>query len=385
MLQNHKRNSTNLAMTEPPLDTPATQSPEKPFRYVHSPGFPALLEQLHVSLAVTTYQAGKLMLVRSAGGKLSTLLRSFEKPMGLAVSQKHDTMLLGTRTMLWTLRSAPEIAPQLEPQGRHDACYVPRQAHVTGDMHGHEVALIEGRPWIVNTMFSCLCTVDDPRYSFVPQWRPPFIDRLAGEDRCHLNGIAIKDGHIAYATAMGQTNTADGWRDGKISGGIIMEVPSGEIVTRGLCMPHSPRVHDRQLFVLDSGRGHLCVVDERNGQRTTVAALPGYARGLAFHGPFAFVGLSRIREKDLFGGIPVAEQYDDANRKCGVCAVDLRRGDIVAFLWFEAGVTELFDIQTLPGMRMPGIVGLEGATLGSIMEAPKAAWLPGAQLPVANS
>ncbi|HEX5053287.1 MAG TPA: TIGR03032 family protein [Planctomycetota bacterium] len=368
-----------------PLPLPAAATPDAtPFRYVHSANFPALLEQLHVSLAVTTYQAGKLMLVRAAAGKLSTLLRSFEKPMGLAVSANRDRMVLGTRRMVWVLQSAPEIAPQLEPKGRHDACFVPRMAHVTGDMHGHEVALIEGRPWIVNTMFSCLCTVDDARYTFVPQWKPPFVDRLAGEDRCHLNGVAIEDGRIAYASAMGETNTAGGWRENKVAGGIVMEVPSGEIVTRGLCMPHSPRVHDRKLFVLDSGRGLLCTVDERNGARTTVAALPGYARGLAFCDRFAFVGLSQIREKDLFGGMPIAAQYDDAHRKCGVCAVDLRSGELAAFLWFEAGVSELFDIQTLPAMRWPSVVGFADETLDGIMEAPKAAWRPGAHLPVAD-
>jgi uncharacterized protein (TIGR03032 family) len=324
------------------------------------------------------------MLVRSAGGKLSTLLRSFEKPMGLAVSQDRQRMVVGTRRMVWTLRSAPEIAPQLEPKGAHDACYVPRLAHVTGDMHGHEVALIGGRVWIVNTAFSCLCTLDDERFTFVPQWKPAFVDRLAGEDRCHLNGFAVEDGKVAYVTAMGETNTAQGWRESKVEGGIVLDVDSGEVVTRGLCMPHSPRVHDRKLFVLDSGRGQLCTVDERNGQRTTVAALPGYARGLAFHGGVAFVGLSKIREKDLFGGMPIAAQYDDEKRKCGVGAVDLRSGQLVAFLWFEQGVTELFDIQTLPGMLWPTVVGFQDETLDGIMIAPKAAWQPGVKLPVAE-
>jgi len=362
-----------------------TEQPESsPFRYVHSANFPALLEQLRLSLAVTTYQAGKLMIVRSAGGKLSTLLRSFEKPMGLAISGDLERMVVGTRRTVWTLRSAPEIAPQLEPKGLHDACYVPRSAHVTGDMQGHEIALVGGRIWIVNTAFSCLCTLDDESYTFVPQWKPPFVDRLAGEDRCHLNGLAVEDGKVAYVTAMGETNTAQGWRENKVEGGIVLDVESGEVVTRGLCMPHSPRVHDRRLFVLDSGRGLLCTVDERTGQRTTVAALPGYARGLAFAGPIAFVGLSKIREKDQCGGLPIAAQYGDDERKCGIGAVDLRSGQLAAFLWFEAGCTELFDIQTLPGQRWPTVVGFKDETLDGIMVAPTAAWLPNPQLPVSG-
>ncbi len=144
----------------PGTDDPDPTAPQ-PFRYVHSVDFPALIEQLDLSLAVTTYQAGKLMIVRSAGGKLSTLLRSFEQPMGLAVTEELDRMVVGTRRMVWTLRSAPEIAPQLDPPGRHDFCLVPRAAHVTGDIQGHEIALLDGKTWIVNTLFSCLCTLDD--------------------------------------------------------------------------------------------------------------------------------------------------------------------------------------------------------------------------------
>jgi len=360
------------------LPPPASQ----PFRYVHSANFPALLEQLRVSLAVTTYQAGKLMIVRAGEGKLSTLLRSFEQPMGLAVSDDLDQLVLGTRRKVWTLRAAPDIARQLDPPGRHDACFVPRTGRVTGDFHGHEIALIDGRIWIVNTLFSCLCTLDDEDYSFVPQWRPPFVDRLAGEDRCHLNGIAVEDGQIRFATALGATNEAQGWRENKVTGGVILDVSSGETVAHGLCMPHSPRVHQGQLFVLDSGRGHLCTVDRASGGLTTVAALPGYARGLAFYGRHAFVGLSQIREKDMFGGLPIAEAFDETQRKCGVCAVDLGTGQVTAFLYFEGGCTELFDLSVLPGLRWPGVIGFQDKTLDGIMIAPPAAWTPGAPLPV---
>ena len=362
------------------MSKPAAASP---FRYQHSSNFPELLEQLRLSLAVTTYQAGKLMIVRSAGGKLSTLLRSLERPMGIAMNAEFDRMVVGTRRMVWTLRSAPEIAPQLEPAGRHDACFVPRLAHVTGNMQGHEIAVLDNEIWIVNTSFSCLCVLDDDGdYCFEPQWKPPFIDRLAGEDRCHLNGLAAEGNRVRYVTAMGETNTPQGWRDGKVTGGVIIDVESDEIVTRGLCMPHSPRVHDGHLYVLDSGRGLLCEVDRKNGERTTIASLPGYARGLAIHGRLAFVGLSQIREKDLFGGLPIAEQYGDDERKCGVCAVDLDSGKIVAFLYFEAGTTEIFDLCVLPEMRWPAVVGFQDEALDGIMIAPKGAWAPGVELPV---
>ena len=363
--------------TQPPDPQP---SAPPPFQYVHSGNFPALLEQLGISLAVTTYQAGKLMLVRSDGGKLSTLLRSFEQPMGLAVDLKLGRMVVGTRRMVWTLRSAPEIAPQLDPPGRHDACFVPRSAHVTGDIRSHEIALLGGKPWIVNTLLSCLCTLDDEDYGFVPRWRPPFVDRLVAEDRCHLNGLAVQDGRIRFVTAMGETNERDKWKADKVGGGIVIDVESGQTIVRGLSMPHSPRCYRNRVFVLDSGRGHLSTVDVASGKVDPVAALPGYARGLAFHGRFAFVGLSKIRESNIFGGLPIAERYDESQRKCGVYAVDLESGQVAGFLVFEAGCTEIFDIQVLPGLRWPTIVGFQDKTLDGILIAPPAVWQPGAVL-----
>jgi len=166
-----------------------------------------------------------------------------------------------------------------------------------------------------------------------------------------------------------------------VGGGIVIDVDSGETIAHGLCMPHSPRLHQGRLYVLDSGRGHLCTVDRRSGELTTVAALPGYARGLTFHGRFAFVGLSKIREKDFFGGMPIAEQYGEAERRCGVCAVDLDTGALAAFLWFEAGTAEIFDLRVLPGPRWPTVVGFQGDTLDGIMIAPPGAWAQGATLP----
>ena len=68
-------------------------------------------------------------------------------------------------------------------------------------------------------------------------WRPPFITALAAEDRCHLNGLAIVDGRPGFVTALGTTDTRDGWRANKPHGGCILDVATGEIITRGLSPP----------------------------------------------------------------------------------------------------------------------------------------------------
>ncbi len=334
------------------------EATEADFRYIHSDNFPALLEALSATLLITTYQAGKLVAFRSRGGRISMLLRTFDKAMGLAVDPQQ--MAIATNHYVWLLRNSVEIAAKLEPKGTHDACYLPRMAYVSGSLDFHEIAWGRDELWIINTLFSCICTLH-PEHSFVPRWRPPFVSELNRQDRCHLNGMCLVDGVPKYVTAFGETDTPEGWRPGKADGGLLLDVPSGEIIARGLSMPHSPRLYMDKLWVLDSGRGRLAVVDRDNGQLETVAQFEGYTRGLAFAGPFAFVGLSKIRETAVFGGVPIAENVEE--RKCGVSVVDLRSGTVVAFIEFEGTVEEVFDVQLLPRFRFPAVVGLQKKTI----------------------
>jgi uncharacterized protein (TIGR03032 family) len=134
-------------------------------------------------------------------------------------------------------------------------------------------------------------------------------------------------------------------------------------------MPHSPRLHAGKLYVLDSGKGRLVVVDPCQGQLETVAELPGYTRGLAFCGEHAFVGLSKIRDTTTFGGVPIAERHDQL--KCGVWVVDVTTGSVVSFLEFQQDVAEIFDVQLLPGVRNPSLVGLKKETIQGAFVLPK--------------
>ncbi|MEA2449674.1 MAG: hypothetical protein QOG63_1606, partial [Thermoleophilaceae bacterium] len=301
-------------------------SGESPLRSVSTASFGARLAQLGSSLLISTYQTGKLIAARARVGELNTHFRDFDKPMGLAVAD--GRVALGTRTEVWDLRDMPEAAPKLEPQGTHDACYLPRNRHVTGDIAVHEMAFAGGELWLVATAFSCLATLD-AHHSFVPRWKPPFVSALAPGDRCHLNGLAVVDDAVRYVTALGRSDEPGGWRAGKADGGVIVDVPSGEVVADGLSMPHSPRWHDGRLWVLESGRGELCTVDLDSGRSETVAELPGFTRGLAFTGATAFVGLSQIRESSTFGDLPLVERLEE--RQSGVWMVDLRSGAVEGF------------------------------------------------------
>ena len=241
-----------------------------------------ILRHLRSSLLISTYQAGKVVVVSEGGLSdefdLHLSCHNFEHAMGIAVGP--GRLAVGTRSLVWILRDAPQIAPHLDPPGTHDACYLTRAAFFTGPINGHELAWADDELWVVNTKFSCLCTLDD-QHSFVPRWRPPFVSEYAAEDRCHLNALAMDDGKPRYVTVFGTTDTVEGWRVRKNSGGCLIDVPSGEVVARGLAMPHSPRIHDGRVWLLNSGMGRLVQVDLQHGSVETVVELPGYTRGLA--------------------------------------------------------------------------------------------------------
>ena len=322
-------------------------------RCSHSENLPALLAQLRLSVLISTYQTGHLVVVSAQGGRLTVGFNQFERAMGIAA--KPGTIAVCTRKEVWFLRGAADIAAKLP--GNHDACFLARTSHFTDDIEAHEAAWVKGRGgegefWIVNTLFSCLCALH-PHYSFAPRWRPPFISALRPEDRCHLNGLAVVDGEPRYVTALAETDTPGGWRAVKTNGGCLMEVPSGRLLARGLSLPHSPRVEGGRVFFLHSGRGELAAADPSSGEVTAIAGLPGVARGLAINGGYAFVGLSKARP--TLEGVPIVA--DRSSLRCGLWVVNLATGGIVAHLEFSAGVEEVFDVQVLPGILSPYVSG----------------------------
>ena len=346
--------SAAAPLPSPPgiIGAPAPAAADAPLRSQHTTSFPQLLNHLGLSLFVSTYQAGKLVVLRANGELLNTHFRAFRKPMGLALRQ--GRLAMGTELELLEFSDVPAVARQLQPASHHDAAFLPRTSYVTGDVQVHEIAWTGDELCFVNTRFSCLCA-PSREYSFVPTWRPRFISALAPEDRCHLNGLAVRDGRAAYVTALAETDTASGWRDHKRDGGVLIETASGEIIVRGLSMPHSPRWHGGRLWLLNSGEGGVGVVDLAAGRYHEVARLPGFTRGLSFHGRYAFIGLSQVRESAVFSGIAIAELPLES-RACGIWVLDVTTGQTVAFVQFQDLLQEIFAVEAAHGLRFPDVL-----------------------------
>jgi uncharacterized protein (TIGR03032 family) len=338
--------------------------------------FTEWLGGVKASLAFTTYQAGKLFLLGlNPDGRLAVFERSLARCMGLGVSADAQTLMLATQYQLLRFdnvvpqpvvpkgkkgaapRKSP--SPQVGASGQHDALYAPHAAWITGDVDAHDVAIgSDARPVFVNTLFSCVASVSDG-YSFRPVWRPPFVSRLAPEDRCHLNGLALEKGRPRYVTLVGKSDVADGWREHRSGGGMLMDISGDKVLLEGLSMPHSPRLHDGQLWLLNSGTGEFGFLDRKAKKLEPVAFCPGYARGLAFVGDYAVIGLSLARENSTFQGLPLdaALAKHGAEPRCGLLVIDTKSGNTVGWVRIEGVVRELFDVGVLPGVRNPAVIG----------------------------
>jgi uncharacterized protein (TIGR03032 family) len=319
--------------------------------------FPEWLAQERISLALTTYQTGKLILLGlNAEGRLAVFERTFNRAMGMWADGQ--TIWLGSLYQVWRFENV--LAPGRLHEG-HDRLYIPRAGHTTGDIDIHDIAVEDsGRVVFVNTRFSCLATFSE-RDSFTPLWQPPFVSKLAAEDRCHLNGLALDGGRTRYVTAVSASDVTDGWRDRRRDGGIVIDVRTGQTVAGGLSMPHSPRVYRGRLWLLNSGTGYFGSVDPARGTFEPMTFCPGYARGLAFAGDYAILGLSRPRRDKTFGGLALDETLaaKGAEARSGLLIVDLRSGDTVHWLRLEGMVSELYDVAVLPGVTRPMALGFK--------------------------
>ena len=331
----------------------------RPKRFVAKPsfsrGFADWLHRNRTALVCSTYQTGHLIFIGArSSGQLAMTTAAFSRPMGLvAFSQR---IYLAAQHEIWRLENV--LRPGEVANDTFDRLFVPRNAQLTGDLDTHEIAVEpSGRIVFANTKHSCLATLSTIQ-SFKPIWKPKFISKLAAEDRCHLNGIAMEQGQARYVTACSQTDVVDGWRDRRHDGGVLIDITNDQVIADGLSMPHSPRVQGEHIYLLESGRGFLTRVERATGRREDVAFCPGFARGLVLHGDYAILTLSLPRAGSFTGlALEASLQERGATARCGVQIIDTRNGDVVEWTRFGGDVTELFDVAAIDGARCPRGLG----------------------------
>jgi len=325
--------------------------PSSPFACICTDNVPRLLDELNVSLILSTYQAGKIILFSSDGEKVRQLLRDFDRPMGIALNG--DMMALALRLNVAIFRNDSRLAETYPKKpATYDGLFFPIALNKTDFIDTHDLFFTRQGLAAVNTAYSCLVKVDGT-FSFQPIWRPPFITEFAPGDACHLNGMAVDGGgEIRFATAFGKTSEPEAWRPNKLRGGVVIDVKTGEIVAEGLGMPHSPRIYRDQLYVLSSASEELLHVDPATGRAQSIVKLDGFIRGLSFFGDYAFIGTSKLRKSHTFGDLPIARK----KIRAGVFIVNLATGEKVGEILYDSDLEEIYDVHVLPGFRRPNIL-----------------------------
>jgi uncharacterized protein (TIGR03032 family) len=330
-----------------------------------SRGLASWLASNKLSLAISSYQTGRLYLVGSdPKGRVAFFERIFERAMGIVGNAQR--LYLGGLYQLWRFENVLRPGESIHKQ--FDKCYVPRNAQTIGDLDIHELGIRKnGKVVFVNTRYSCLAELSQT-HSFKAIWKPDFISKLAPEDRCHLNGLAMVDGEPKYVTAVCRSDSVDGWRDRRHDGGVVIDITTDEIVCEGLSMPHSPRWANGKLWLLNAGTGHLGWVDFATRKFVPLASVPGFARGLSIIGNVAAVGLSKPRNQ-RFGGLQLDEELRqrDAEPWCGVQILSLANGDVMNWIRLEGDISEIFDICFLPQVRNAMVVGLRTAEIRELI------------------
>jgi len=307
------------------------------------------------SLAITTYTSGKLLLASCFEEQLRWRVRRFPRPMGLAVEGRRLALAVQNRLLLYrnsrekTERRRERFGPEAS-----DAVFVPDETFTTGKVDAHDVAFGRRRLYFANTRYNCLGR-PSRKSRFSCCWLPPFISQIAPHDRCHLNGLGMRDGRPAMVTAFCDSERPGGWREeDRFSSGVVIDVSQNQTVVGGLCMPHSPRWHAGRWWLCNSGEGTLGTFDPESGRYEVVCSLPGFTRGLFFVGNYALVGLSRVRRRHVLDAPPVRAAHRQLI--AGVAVVDWRTGQQLGLLEFVRGGNEVYDVAFLTGVRRPDLI-----------------------------
>jgi len=371
--------------------------PEFDFSSTATDNFAKILKALNISLAVTSYQSARLILVRSDGETIDTNLKAFPRPMGIYADENHIT--LGTFNQVLEFKRADDILESIKNGSldntgnfstkvlekdkekmqelkeqrdeeiaevrKADALYLPRASLTTGMINIHDIAWGDEGLWVVNSTFSCLSTLS-PDNSFVARWKPKFISKLVPEDRCHLNGMAMLNGKPKYVTTFNMEDSRDSWSEGRIDYGTLIDIDTDEILIEGMIMPHSPKVYKGEVYVCESGLGVVWRYNPITKEKAQVVKLQGFTRGLYFYGGVMFVGLSQVRASEIKTPSPISTMYDETY--AGVWMINLEDNTEIGHIKFDGDVDQIYYIAIIPDSTMPELLNVNSSLTRHIFD-----------------
>lgn len=330
------------------------QNALRPFSCSYTPQVSELLNQLGCTLALSTYQAGKVVFLSAKNNEsLVQLPRTFDKPMGIAVDHEQGKLALACKSEIVVFKNSKELAwhyPKFP--NTYDSLYLPRVSYKTSYLDLHDLSFGKDGMYAVNTLFSCISTIDED-YNFTPFWKPKFISALVSEDRCHLNGMTLENGKPKYVSCFNQGNEMQSWRTNLTSEGVILDVDSNEVIAHELSMPHTPKLINGDLYILQSAKGELTKIDRQTGKKETVVKLNSFVRGMDICGEYLFIGLSKLRTNSKTFS-KIAGNF--SKNEAGIAIVHLPTGSFTGQITYQSSVEEIYDIKVLQNTKRPNIL-----------------------------
>ncbi|MEQ8684441.1 MAG: TIGR03032 family protein [Imperialibacter sp.] len=322
--------------------------------FFYEANLPKILFNQKITLAFTTYQAGKIIFLSSTNGEtLVKYAKNFKRPMGIAYDPINQRLAVASKTSIDLFSNSSPLARHFpEYPNKHDHLFIHQSRYQTGFLDTHEIEFGNDQLWVVNTMFSCISSVS-PFYHFKTYWKPSFITDLMPEDRCHLNGLELENGEPAFVTCFDGTNAPFGWKNKTLRTGKLIDIRSNKTLLDELPMPHSPVLVNDRIYFLLSGTGEVMEYSLKTGETRCIIKLSSFLRGLAAFGNFLFVGCSKIRDDStVFSELEISSK----SSFCGIYVIDLRTGINVAGITYTDIVKEIFSIKVIPNSISPGLL-----------------------------
>jgi uncharacterized protein (TIGR03032 family) len=325
------------------------------------------LEKSEITLLVTREYEHLLVALTVMNGRPVISYMLLPHPSGLVVDRKRRVVYVASTrnpNQVYDFRPVRSLVPRqdvaLEPLSGRPLVPV-RSRFYPGSAYLHDLALIGGvlhANAVGQNAVVCLDAGGDMRRV----WWPRCIESLRGpvftQNQIQLNSIAAGS-HLTRSYFSASTDKISYRRPGHRNfstdrRGVIFDGDTREPMARGLTRPHSARLHRNQLWVANSGYGELGVI--RDGTFVTAQRLPGWTRGLCFHGGVAYVGTSRIipRFRHYAPGLEVETSI------CGLHAVDIATGRVLgSFTWPHGN--QIFGLDWAPKKMLTGFPFLMGA------------------------
>jgi uncharacterized protein (TIGR03032 family) len=290
---------------------------------------------------------------RTADGRIDAVDRAFGTPVASIAPSEDGILIAGWQ--VWRFVDGLTRGTTT-PEG-HDRLFLPQSAVSVGEIGICD--LFDGPDGIIfaSSRLGCLAMLDR-RWSFRPIWAPPWQSALADEDRCHLGGVTCDNAGRTWVTCAGVSDTAEGWRAGRLGGGCVVGT-DGTMLVRGLTLPRTLRTFGDHLLVANAGVSELLSVSLASGQTEVVVGSLPVAAGLAVHRHWAIVGLSGPDRKD-FAGLP-AIVPGAAPISDGLALVDLDTGRVEGSVHLEGRSQGVASVAVLEATRWPALAVPRGS------------------------